>query len=87
MLPPYRPTWLLSRRSVAWAMITLAVAGCRLSQRETEAAQDAAEHSYGGALLKCVDDAQTLAESKACRARVDREWGVTSTVRDAGGER
>lgn len=38
--------------------------------------QAAAEGVYGAALLKCVDDAKTLAESKACRARVNSEWGI-----------
>lgn len=50
------------------------------------AAQAAAEGAYGAALLKCVDDSRTLAESKACRARVDSEFGVVQTLRDAGGE-
>lgn len=47
-------------------------------------AQAAAEGAYGAALLKCVDDARTLAESKACRARVDSEWHVVQTARDGG---
>lgn len=47
-------------------------------------AQVAAEASYGAALLKCVDESKTLAESKACRAKVDAAWGVVQTGRDAG---
>jgi hypothetical protein len=48
-------------------------------------AQVATEAAYGAALLKCVDEAKTLAESKACRAKVDEAWNVTSTFRrDAG---
>jgi hypothetical protein len=48
-------------------------------------AQAAAEGAYGAALLQCVDDAQTLAESKACRARVDAEWHVVQTPTKEGG--
>ena len=35
---------------------------------------------YQAALLLCVERAQTLAESKACRRQVDMQFGVT----DAG---
>lgn len=55
--------------------------GCKPSQT----ASTAAEAAYGAALLKCVDDAKTLAESKACRARVDAEWNVTQTATKDGG--
>lgn len=44
-------------------------------------AQAAAEGAYGAALLACVEAATTLAESKACRARVDVQWGVVQTPR------
>ncbi len=43
--------------------------------RPTEA-QVAAEGAYGAELLACVERATTLAQSKACRAEVDRRWGV-----------
>lgn len=33
-----------------------------------------AEARYGKDLLNCVADADTREESRACRARVDREW-------------
>lgn len=33
-----------------------------------------AETAYTAAQLACVDNAKTLAESKACRARVDTVW-------------
>lgn len=39
-------------------------------------AQAAAEGAYGAELLACVERAKTLAESKACRAVVDKRWGV-----------
>lgn len=37
----------------------------------------AAESAYTADLLRCVDDARTLAESRACRQRVDATWGIT----------
>lgn len=36
----------------------------------------AAESAYTGALLRCVDQAPTLQESRECRARVNLEWGI-----------
>lgn len=62
-------------------LFLLVLIGC--AQPPT-AAQAAAEGAYGASLLKCVDDAKTLAESKACRARVDAEWGVVQTGKDGG---
>lgn len=35
-----------------------------------------AESSYTAEQARCVDQARTLAESKACRARVDQRWHV-----------
>lgn len=35
------------------------------------------EALYTSALVRCVDKATTLAESKACRADVDKQFGVT----------
>ncbi len=35
-----------------------------------------AESLYSGALLRCVDKSETLAESKACRAQVNAQFGV-----------
>ncbi len=40
-----------------------------------------AEAAYTAELLRCVDNAATLAESRACRADVDRRWAVR---RDGG---
>lgn len=40
------------------------------------AQQLAAEGAYTGDLLVCVEQAKTLAESKACRAEVNKRWGV-----------
>lgn len=55
------------------------VAGCR-----TPVPPEAAEAAYGAALLRCVDDAETLAESRSCRAKVNAEWGIVETVTDGG---
>jgi hypothetical protein len=58
-------------------------AGCSPAAKPTPA-QVAAEASYGAALLACVEQATTLAESKACRAKVDAAWNVVQTGKDAG---
>lgn len=52
----------------------LLLAACGAPSTETKQAE--AEGAYGAALMACVDDAGTLAASKACRARVDLAWGV-----------
>lgn len=58
--------------------------GCWPKASKPTPAQVAAEASYGAALLACVEEAKTLAESKACRAKVDAAWGVTQTATDGG---
>lgn len=58
---------------------------CREAATPT-AAQAAAEGAYGAALMRCVDQATTLAESKACRARVNAEWQIVETVTKDGGQ-
>ena len=45
-----------------------ALAGCKPAA--------SAEAAYTGELLRCVDKAETLAESRACRAEVDKRWKV-----------
>lgn len=45
----------------------------------------AAESAYTADLLRCVDEARTLAESRKCREGVDAKWGVAQTVRKDGG--
>ncbi len=54
-------------------VVVMHCAGCGLFQ---SAGPAAAEAAYGAALLRCVDEAETLAESKACRARVDADWKI-----------
>jgi hypothetical protein len=41
--------------------------------------QLAAEGAYTADLVACVEEAKTLAESKACRAEVNRRWGIVET--------
>jgi hypothetical protein len=48
------------------------------------AAAPTAEAAFTAEHLRCVDRARTLAESRACRADVNRRWGVTETVADGG---
>jgi hypothetical protein len=60
----------------------VAIGAC--SGKPPTAAQVAAEGAYGAALLQCVDQAKTLADSKACRAKVDAQYGVTQTGKDGG---
>lgn len=50
------------------------------SGQSVEAKQAEADSAYAVALLACTDDAGTLAESKACRARVDAQWGVRKSA-------
>ncbi len=42
------------------------------------------ERLYTAALLRCVDKAATVAESRACRADVNKTCGITETVRKGG---
>lgn len=49
-------------------------------------AKSAAEAEYRTALLRCVDDAATLQQSRDCRRHVDEDYGVTVTSRDGGGQ-
>ena len=66
----------------ACVFVILHLWGCM--PRSSSASQMQAEAVYTGALLACVDRSATLSESKACRARVDREWGISQTATDGG---
>ena len=56
-----------------------------IAVRLTGCASATEEARYTTALLRCVDKSETLAESRACRERVDGDFGVTLTNRkDAG---
>ena len=56
------------------ACLVLGLSQCGLS----------AEAKYTKALLNCVDNAETVAESRACRRHVDGNYGITTTNRDGG---
>ena len=60
--------------------LCLALVSC--ASRSTTS--QAAEAAYTAELLRCVDKATTLHESKACRADVDRKLGITQTAADGG---
>ncbi len=53
--------------------------------RPASVSATAAESAYTGDLLRCVDEATTLAESRACRERVNAKWSITETVTKDGG--
>lgn len=44
----------------------------------------AAEATYLGQQLECVDQARTLVESDECRAKVRERWGIVETRADGG---
>lgn len=52
------------------AFITLATASC------VGFGNPATEAAYTADLMNCVEKANTLKESKACRAEVDRKWNI-----------
>ncbi len=56
-------------------VILIALAGCSPHGPDPKAA--AAEGAYTADLTRCVDKSATLAESKACRAEVNKKWGIT----------
>lgn len=69
--------------------VALILFGVWLSIGCQSATQLEAETAYGAELAACVEAAHTLAESKACRAGVDRKWGVrqdAGPLQDAGGQ-
>lgn len=62
------------------AMLGLVLLLARCSGASVETKQAEADGAYAASILACVDDAGTLAESHACRARVDLVWGVKRPV-------
>jgi hypothetical protein len=65
-------------------LMACAFAFANFAQCQPRHVETAAEIAYGAALMRCVDEAKTLAESKSCRARVDAEWGIVQfTGKDA----
>lgn len=65
------------------ALVASPELGC-LSKEAKEAAADSA---YAAEHLRCVDKFDTKEQIDACRAAVRLRWGITETVRDAGGDR
>ncbi len=45
----------------------------------SQAGGTAAESAYPTELLRCVDDAKTLIESRTCRQSVNAKWGIHET--------
>lgn len=60
----------MMRETLAFVVIMGALIAC------TPRTPAQAEALYTAEQLRCVDVATTLAESKACRAKVDARWGV-----------
>lgn len=80
------------RDSVCAVLVLLAVAlGVTMCMHSAGCAlfgsPEASEAAYTAEHLRCVDKSATLAESHACRDAVDKRWGITHVLRDAGGER
>ena len=48
----------------------------RMYSAGSEGCKAAAEGAYTAALLRCVDQAETLERSQACRKSVDEQYGV-----------
>lgn len=71
---------LIATKHVGLGAIIIAAA---LSACDAISGCSSAEARYQAALVLCVEQAKTLAESKACRRQVDLEFGVL----DAGGSR
>lgn len=61
---------------LATLLVGAIVTGCVSAMTEAEV-ETAAERKYGAQQKACVAEAGTLAESRACRARVDLAWGIT----------
>lgn len=60
---------------VGWAAVMWIAVCCTPSSTGT-----VADNSYLAEQLACVDESPTLDESKACRARVRRKWGVDAAA-------
>ena len=63
----------VSTMVLPWALCEVYLSGCSA----THATADAV---YTAQQLDCVQKAQTLAESKECRAKVDAKWGLDASV-------
>lgn len=68
---------------LAYVAIAHCVGGC-VSPKEAKEA--AAEATYLGQQLECVDNLHTRADIDGCRASVRKRWGIVETIRDGGTE-
>lgn len=68
--------------AIAW----FAWFGYTIACTPTQLKENAAEATYLGQHLRCVDGARTLEESKACRKSVDERWGIVTKISDAGAD-
>lgn len=64
----------------AVAFILVQLNGCAAREQGSLPAYCYNEELYTAALLRCVDKAETLAESKQCREAVDNSCGIVQTV-------
>lgn len=55
------------------ALVLVVLVACSSAPKPTNTAAEAA---YSAELLRCVDQAKTLADSKACRKKVNEAWGI-----------
>ena len=60
----------------AAALVALVAAGASYCTGCSPRTPAQAEAAYTAELLRCVDQAHTLAESRACREGVNKRWGV-----------
>lgn len=68
--------------------LTLFALLCTLHCAPSQATMErAAEGAYLAEHLRCVESHDTNAAINACRDEVRRRWGITTTTRDAGGDR
>jgi hypothetical protein len=65
------------RTVILWAFLVLfGFGGAVLGLAHcTALKEDTAEATYSGQQAECVAEAQSLAQSKKCRAEVDARWG------------
>ncbi len=70
---PWSSAWSM-RGAILVASTVGLLWGCAAITPQQKAA--AADSTYAADMLKCVDDATTLAESRACRTKVREQWHV-----------
>lgn len=61
---------------ITMAALAMALTASCAAAASPEQKATAADSTFTADMIKCVDDASTLAESKACRAKVRQTWHV-----------